>query len=99
MVAYLDFLDATSETPGLASGILGALPLLGLIARLGCYSVTMTTPMRRGIVTGGGYIGVRGGRARGREGVSVAGLEGGESTDYVRLSAMGLARGGEFSGG
>jgi len=39
--------------------------------------------MRRGIVTGGrgGYVGVRGGGAREREGVSAAGLEGGESTD------------------
>ena len=99
VLAHLYFLDATSETPGLTSGILGAFPLLGLIARLGCHYMDITTPMRRGIVTGGGYIGVSGGRARGKEEVSVAGLKGGESTYYVMLSVMGLAMGGGSSGG
>lgn len=101
MLAHLYFLDATSETPSLASGILGALPLLGLIAGLGRHYMDMTTRVRRGIVISGreGGVGVRGGRARGREGVSAAGLEGGESTDYVMLSAMGLAMRGKFSGG
>lgn len=98
MLAHLDFFDATSETASLASGILGALPLLRLIARLGRNYVTRA-PMGLGIIAGGRDIGVRGGRTRGREEVSVARLGEGEGTDYVMLSAMGLSMGGKFSGG
>lgn len=98
VLAHLDFFDATSETAGLASGILGPFPLLGLIARLlSDYVDRTTTAMGLGIVASGGDVSVRGGGARGE--VRVASLGGGEGTDYVMLSAIGFVTGGMFSGG
>lgn len=76
--AHLYFFDATGEAASLASGVLGALPLLWLVAGLGrCHYVDVPTGMGLGVVAGGGDVGAhRGGRAR-EDGVSRAGLEGG----------------------
>ena len=62
--AHLDFFDATGETAQLASGILGTFPLLWLATGLRRDYVDLTTRVGRGIVAGGGDVGIRGGRAR-----------------------------------
>lgn len=67
---HLDFFDATGETACLTSGIFGTLPLLWFVAGL-----DVTAGVRWGVVGGGGDVGISGGRAGGREGVS--GREGG----------------------
>lgn len=59
----------------------------------------MTATMGLGVITGGGHVAVRGGRAEEKEEMSMARLAERTDTDYVILSAMGFMLREGSSGG